>query len=737
MTSNDDAATAVERFQERLPASLYEIAWQYSLLDWYSAVQSGDIDWNLAPEHLAYLTPNAQSDLFAEPDSLITVYADLSDPENPRLRPAADGGPIEIGTYTRSDRFRVGHAYPANKTSSMTDYSITTQKSADANHLAGFRDDAWGTNNVQDRFTDWARSEHAKAVREQADGDDRAILDGLAALGTDEETMAELGEAFIDHAGGEDVEFESLITVAVRPPGDDEYRYPGEVPVLNDVMVEKKSARLESISVDDASGDGTGYATGEVNTVTGGSPGLFGMYGKKQREHFPDLDTKGSDAWRARPLTFDMAAAVAAADSIFEDFYRGLGNNRRLYILPYLAVRRDELTPDAFEWFYDTVFAVLRDAESGEGGTFDTTVERLVQNAEADDKPETTPEFADGPTSTEYWDDVRFAVVFQVTGNPDRVYFDTLDGGYPPVALEDAHNQVTADAIFEGDGIFGTRPSPESSPLLGRKLALARQILYGYYFGRTTEPTRSSRQASETPTVGESDDHEMRRVRSLLTGGTIALQPLLEEYVHQLVQDQNERFDSDDEYIAFPRRSVVEQYTQLRALATAGVLETTNTSFDVTTTPMPDDPTDQEERLESFLENHAALDSDRTRAVFLLGGLVGRVTAYQTQEDVSSTLVRRYPVDYLTKQTIKEVTTEVMQMDNSYAEAAEDRNYWTNQRYSSRLADTMLAADPSDWRMSDSELQWLYSLGIAYGLNDTSIDYESDESADQSTPADD
>ncbi|GCF16079.1 hypothetical protein Harman_40140 [Haloarcula mannanilytica] len=728
MADNDYAETAVKRFQPRLPASLYEVAWQYSLYDWYSAVQSGDIDWELAPEHLAYLTPGAKSELFGADDSLITVYADLSDPENPQLRPDSDGGPVEIGTYTRGDRFRVGHAYPANKTSSMTDYSITTHKGADAHHIAGFRDDAWGTNNVQDRFTAWAQSEYAETVREQASEADASLLDGLATLGDDDEQMQALGEAFVELAGGEDEEFDSLITVKVKDPEADEYRYPGEIPVLNDVMVEKKSARLESISVEDASGDGVGYVTGNNEQVTGGSPGLFGMYGKKQREHFPDIDTKGSDAWRTRPLSFDTAAAVAAADSIFEDFFRGLGNNRRLYVLPYLAMRRDELDTDTFEWFYDTIYTALRDAETGPDGTFDTELETLVREV-------TDGAAADGETDfddlvdEDHWDRVRFAIVLQVTGNPDRVYFDTLDGIFQPAALEDAHNDVTRSAIFEGDGIFGTYPSPESSPYLGLGLPLVRRILYGDYFGRTTEPTRTSRQASETPSVGEIDDHEMRRVRALLTEGKIPLQPLLEEYIHQLVQDQNESFDSDSDYTAFPQRSVVEQYTQLRALSDADMLESTNTTFTFTTSAMTDEPDSRTDRLESFLDNHDALDADHTRAVFLLGGLVGRITAFQSRENVSSTLVRRYPIDYLTKQTVKEVTKEVLQMDHSYAEAEEDRSYWTNNRYTSRLTDAMLSADPNEWTMSDAELQWLYSLGISYGLNDTRV-AQADDHAD-------
>jgi hypothetical protein len=156
------------------------------LYDWYSAVQSEDIDWELAPEHLSYLTPRAQSDLFGEDDSLIIVHANLSDPDDPKLRRKEDRGPVEITTYTEADRFRVGHSYPESKTANLTDYSITTQKSEGAHHLAGSRDDAWGTNNVQDRFTDWVQSEHADTIRDRGGDEDVAILDSLAAIGDNE-----------------------------------------------------------------------------------------------------------------------------------------------------------------------------------------------------------------------------------------------------------------------------------------------------------------------------------------------------------------------------------------------------------------------------------------------------------------------------------------------------------------------------------------------------------------------
>jgi hypothetical protein len=670
MTSEDAATTAIGRLQNRIPASLYEVAWQYSLLDWFDATRSEAIDWDLAPEHLAYLTPRAKSGLFGADDSLIIVYADVSDPDEPQLRSDDDGGPVEITTYTQADRFRVGHAYPEGKTSSMTDYSITTHKSADAHHIAGLREDAWGTNNIQDRFTDWAQSEHAETVREAASESDAAILDALATLGDDTGAMEHLAESFLELVGGEDEDIEALITVAVRLPESDEYLLPGEIDVLNEVMRVKKAARLDSISVENASGEGTGYITGEEATVTGGSPGLFGMYGKKQREHFPDLDTDGESAWRSRPVEFDTAAAIAAAGSLFEDFYRGLGQDRRLYILPYLATRRDDCESATFEWFFERVYKRIQEAESGSGGTFDETVEEImVEAARADNVPDSAEDEPEGLFAEETaaaWDSVRFAVVHRVTGNPDRVFFDTLDGLVPTVALENAHNEVTGSEVFAGDGVFADRPVPDSSPLLGQSLRLARYILYGGYFRRTTEPTRSSRQATERPGAGDIDDGRMRRVRQLLTGTRLDGSALLEEYLHQLVQDQREQFGSDTDYIAFPVRSVVEQYVQLRALTTIDALTpTTITPF--TTTTMPDDFDSRTDRLDAFIDSHDALDGDPEQAVFLLGALVGRISAYQSYEGVSSTLIRRYPIDYLTKQTVMEVSKEVLQMNNDYA----------------------------------------------------------------------
>lgn len=714
------AAEALSRLPQRRPASFYDIAVQYSILDWYDTVTSGEIDFDLDPRHLSFMTPAAKSELFGQEESLVEVYADLSDPGNPTLR---DDRPVRITQMTEDLRYKVGHSYPANKTSSMTDYSITTQKSKPAHHIAGMRDDAWGTNNVQDRFTGWAQSEAAQQVVDR-EGDDAWIIDALAALGNDDEQMERARKGLLREVGGdEDYELEVLITVRVKLPDEERYRYPGEVPILNEVMVEQKAERFESMSVEDAGGEGVGYVTNEQRRVTGGSAGLFGMYGKLQREHFPDLSVDGSDAWRSRPVEHETAAALAAANNLFESFYRGLGQSRRLYVLPYLADPPSELDPGDIGWFVDSVYRFLRDTDQDDfQDSVDTLYRRVEQAGDRDDLPFNVE-------SDDAYDSVGFAMSLIVSGNPNRLLFDTIDAPrYRPADVEEAHVGVLREQPIGENGVFAGLLDNAESLLLDPEAELHGSLLFGSYFVRTTEPTRSSQEASETPKAGDIDDTRAQRMRKFLVDEQIAEETLLDGYVHKLVQEQRSEFDREG--TSFPSFDMLEQYVQLRALHDAGVLESSPAATIASVQPITHDGDyeSRDERLADFIDSHDVLDEDSRQAVFLLGGLVGRITTLQRRNDVSSTLVRRYPIDYITKQSIKEVTNEVLQMNNTYVESEDKLSGGYNARYVNRLPDLMLSTDPSTWRFTQSELQWLYALGIAYGVNDSSDGIETDES---------
>lgn len=723
------ATEAVDRLPQRRPASLYDVAVQYSIFDWYETVTSGDLDFDLSPEHLAFMTPAQKDGLLGESDNALVVYVDLSDPENPSFR---DSRPVAFETVDASMRYKLGHAYPQNKTSSLTDYSITTHKSASEWHLAGQRDDTWGTNNIKDRFTDWAHSDAANRVLDREGIDNKWILEALQQIGDQPgriDDLVDRGDVPLDPEDQE-TEHEVFVTVRVKLPDESRYRWPGEIPILNEVMMEQKSDRLDNISVENASNEGVGYIDNNKEWVTGGSAGLLGMYGKQQREHFPDLSPDGSQAWRNRPLSRERAAAVATANSVFEQFFEGLGDSRRLYVLPYLAKHPDKISPAEFDAFVRDTFIQLRNREDS---SFQAKVNEIFYNREDSD---IEPLFSDAP-STPTYDSVEVATVFQVTGEPDRIFFETLQTDvYRPRAVDKAHDDVLTETVFWGNGIFADIRDRSESPLLSPGDDRTVMSLFGRYFDWTTEPTRNSMDVDGEPKAGDIDGIRSRRLMQFLQGEQIPVRTLIEEYLHLLVQTQREQF-GDEEAGGVPDRQVAEQYAQLRALADIDALgdgqqvaysgiapePTHSSTFATVTETASDTYHNREQRLEDFISTHEVLSNSKPhQAVFLLGGLVGRITAYQHREGVSSTLVRRYPIDYLTKQSIKEVTNEVIQMNNTYIEASDSLPSTYNARYTERLPDLMLEMDPSSWQLTQNEIQWIYALGITYGSNDTKIE---------------
>jgi hypothetical protein len=736
----------LRRLPQRRVASLYDIAVQYATLDWYQTVTSGELDFDLDPKYLSLLTPMKKDELYGEPENALVIRVDLSDPTAPTF---PEEEPVQLRTVGESLRYELGHSYPSNKTSSMTDYSLTTHKSASDHHLAGERDDAWGTANIRDRFTRWAHSEAADTVLDEFDGN-TSILEGLRRLGEDEARLESLldRDDFPLDPTEEENDREVFVTVRIKPPDEDSYQYPGNFSVLNEVMAEQKRDRFQSLNVKEASGEGTGYVTGETDTVTGGSTGLLEMYGKQQREHFPDLSADGAAAWRTRPITFETSAAVATANSVFESFYAPLGDSRRLYVLPYLRGPPSDLDAETVEAFERQVFDRLRTTEAGD---FQERVRDVFFQRERPSSESDAPALFSEEAVGDLHDKVGVATVLVVSGNPSRVFFEHLDvDGYRPREFEQARKAVLSEPPFR-TGTFAGVNEQVGSPLLDSGTNRTTQVFFGSDFTRTTEPTRSSRAVDDTPKAGDIDDVMTRHLDAFLGGESIPRPPLLDGYVHKLVQRQRELFGDDGQY-EVPDADILEQYAQLRALEAIGAIRsgrrrsrdetshwltpTADSTAVTDSTHQTDNQTDEESRadqLEQFIDDHPVLaDSDAHLSAFLLGGLVGRITATQKEIGVSSTLTRRYPIDYLTKQSVKEVTKEVLDMNETYIQS-EDYSLGYNARYTDRLPDLMLKADPSDWTVSQSELQWVYALGIAYGKNDTSEDDEDEESSDETT----
>jgi CRISPR-associated protein Cas8b/Csh1 subtype I-B len=139
----------------------------------------------------------------------------------------------------------------------------------------------------------------------------------------------------------------------------------------------------------------------------------------------------------------------------------------------------------------------------------------------------------------------------------------------------------------------------------------------------------------------------------------------------------------------------------------------------------------RDERLADFIQSHPMLEDAETRSVFLLGALVGRIAAYQYSDGVSQKLTEQYPPSAVNRRSLPDITQDVLDRNYTYGDKEDIARF--NRRYTDRLTDSMLMKRPDDWEMSESETKWVYSLGIAYGKQDTGEGIESEDGIDTET----
>jgi CRISPR-associated protein Cas8b/Csh1 subtype I-B len=126
------------------------------------------------------------------------------------------------------------------------------------------------------------------------------------------------------------------------------------------------------------------------------------------------------------------------------------------------------------------------------------------------------------------------------------------------------------------------------------------------------------------------------------------------------------------------------------------------------------------------------LDDAETRSVFLLGALVGRIAAYQYSENVSQKLTEQYPPSAVNRRSLPDITQDVLDRNYTYGDKEDIARF--NRRYTDRLADSMLMQRPDSWELSESETKWVYSLGIAYGKQDTTEGIKTKDDTDVEKP---
>lgn len=713
--------TVTEIVPDRPLSSLYDVACLYTACDMYDRLTSEYVDWDLSPEALRVMSPKKLEPLF-DPEAEYTFIAARVDVSGDT--PKLGDQPVTIENLTEDLQYKTGFM-SRDKTYKQTDYSISNYSNGD--DVETLAHDTWGNRFLRGRLERWPFEVSDELV------ENSPLLQDLRTLGDDAEAMERLEEALLDQAPFD--ETEAIVTVKIRQESDREYLYPGEIPALNRAGVENRYEHLrDGLSVDEAHGPGTGYVSGEEGEVLGGSGGIRGQYSKLQTGPFPNLQS--DDAWLSRPLTEAQAVAISNFDNFITDF-SFTRQGVRLHYLPYTVQTVDE---EIFERFHSEVYTPLRDASEDE--FIDQVVDVYTAEIRQNESAERSNPLADvvGEVDTyqpfagrDTW--LRlYGLMYVGATDPARVFIDEPNVRLDALTrLEDAYVDTLSDVGSTSQ--FGTLVS-QLEYYLPVEGALAYSIMFGSFFENLTSKSPDPGDEADENQRATADDALFSRYARILRNKPIETDKLLEEYVLRVEQERRGNL-SEGREPAFPTRAVLGQYIQLRSLAAAELLTGENiisrATGDMYMSAQEANTVYQsrDERLADFIQSHPMLEDAETRSVFLLGALVGRIAAYQYKDGVSQKLTEQYPPSAVNRRSLPDITQDVLDRNYTYGDKEDIARF--NRRYTDRLTDSMLMKRPDDWKLSESETKWIYSLGIAYGKQDTGEGIESEDGTDTET----
>lgn len=731
----DALARAFELVPERRIASLYDVAVLYAGCGLYEKLTSKHARSDLPLDVLRAMTPHEKANLLdpEEDNSFIAVRVDLSGDE-----PALGDPLIRIENYTEDIIYRVGHMY-REKTGSATAYSIANGASAEPPEKIAY--DSWGNRFLRGRLERWPFCDAADTIIEEGRDED-GIIAALRTLGDDEDKLETIEQALIDKATFDSTS--ALVGVKIKLDSDGEYLYPGEVPALNEVALQRRANHFLSVSVEDASEKGVGFVSNEEGTVYGASTGLLGQYSKKRVGRFPNLVPE--ESWRSRPLCEDIASEVFNFGSLVRNELHRTINGVRIYYLPY---PRESMTPELFKRFHDEVYVPLLSADDSIAA-----LERVLsgaREAKRDENEENSDESglaavlaeldseSDDEASAyevfegeDAWLDV-YGLLHVASTTPQRTFVDE-----PSISLRAlAELSDESDRVVEalgGSPLFGTMVANIDRLSRGQT---PRRILQGWFFGTTTAKTPDEGEDRESNFAATADDARFSRNAKLLRGEPIVPKPLLTDYVDRIIQEERKSDGQDDEYWRWPPEwTVLEQYAQVAALERSGLLKSemvlSHGLTNLSGMKLDGNYDNRDDRLQDFLDSHAVLNTEKARAVFLTGALIARITATQHQKNISTKLVDQHPVSSVNKRSLLRVAYQAIEKNETY-EQMDNRGQY-NRRYTDRLPGAMLTTDPADWDLTETEVKWLYSLGIAYGKQDGSLDDDKDRNISEPEP---
>jgi hypothetical protein len=545
-----------------------------------------------------------------------------------------------------------------------------------------------------------------------ADHPDGWIIHALQALGQqddiEEQIESEL-KAEIDSEASPRVvatvaitlDTEELKKPTVGDPRDGAY-YPGQLHVLNAGMKARKEEKLARKNLNDSDPPSRGTSnclvTDETGDVFGTAEDPLALFTVQHAEKFPRLNK--SESWRTHPISSEAALLVQSGASLI-DQCRTTRGGRSVYTIPY--------TTTISKGYAHSLYEIIRETDT------ETQAAMAKLQRRADDHPE-----FDG--------DLRFYLLSLRNDSGDiNVLHEHPDATITPArTIADHHVGVTKSSTF--NSVAGFRQPVDWAPISSG--TDADMVVESIVSGRYAWGTVSENDADAPPIDAASE----WLTYSLISGDSIPVERLLDEYVSRLGQ---ERTSDDDDRLS--ENHLKAQYAQLQALAGAGKLHATKPTSDALTSParMHDTTTDDPElppvdqfitdrdtipldrvreyRLNRFLDERSAFDNTERRSAFLAGVLVGQIATHQADKrDMNQTALAAHPAERMSGRRIRQLVIDLVDKANVYAmDTPGDESLFPE--LEDRVPGTLSETPMAEWALSKQDLRFHYALGQLYG----------------------
>ena len=496
---------------------------------------------------------------------------------------------------------------------------------------------------------------------------------------------------------------ECLVTIRIKEEG--EWKYPGDYKQLIAAMKERKLRKsLDKTAFNVLSkGPGKTFITGEHSEELVGAPAdSLNTFKTKQQSVFKNLRSDET-SWLATPVSFNESLHISLSNEIIDDLYQNVFNHR-VYFLPYFTgeptvekskklykfltnmretildgfLQLESLRPDGLDSFQPNELRYFTiGLESSQNTMYNLlyTIPRL-------ERPSVVG------LSQKYSKNIKSISNNTIFTRDDLTYAGDKDTS-KIVNDEELYKLYMFDFIINNSDKVAWNKQKYQQVLYGTWI---KQALYDGYKGDFTE-----------------DDPRTVLYQSTLEKTLYSWDTVINECVKELVERTSERISENKNIV--PPRLIAHQYALIQTLIEEGIIEVPTTDYTGKRIKNPisqiRDMSEPAEELSDAMESLPESTSDRHKYAFAVGGLIGRLAAYQrSKRDMNRTVINDHPVDRITEQRLREVVALFVDKASVY-------NLYG---YSDQV-NLIRTVQPgeSDQYTTANDIKYFYALGVAFG----------------------